>query len=182
MRLQFQILCLIFMIFLSLCIEIYINFFGCILISFSVEDKIHAHTKKWISINYFLNVILGKRCTKNHIYPLYVFLFFHLTLDIRVSTMLQLQYIENILQSHSFCLYDVLMQQKYKSTKRLDLKNKCLFVSIASFKMSWSWEFSLYSIHVCPFHLVCLDSFEQKKTFHMFWIRHCSQYVAKTGK
>ena len=34
----------------------------------------------------------------NHIYPLYVLLFFHLTLDIRVSTMLQLQYIENILQ------------------------------------------------------------------------------------
>ena len=45
MRLQFQILCLIFMIFLSLCIEIYIIFFGCILISFSV-DKIHSKEKK----------------------------------------------------------------------------------------------------------------------------------------
>ena len=53
-----------------------------------------------------------------------------------------------------------------KPSKRLDLKNKCPFVSIASFKMSWSWEFLLYSIQVCPFHLVCLDSFEQKMTFH----------------
>ena len=53
-----------------------------------------------------------------------------------------------------------------KPSKLQNSKHRCPFVSIASFKMSWSWEFLLHSIQLCPFHLLCLDSFEQKMTFH----------------
>ena len=57
-----------------------------------------CHTGKTLLYDLFKKLTSIANYTNNHIYPLYVLLFFHLTLDIRVSTMLQLQYIENILQ------------------------------------------------------------------------------------